>query len=420
MPDVHFEIIRLEDIGKDLIKTGSSKKTTSRSNFKLSDGDVENLKHYLHRYNEPSSRQTTTKKVIQDVLSPDSTKPLTATTSHHHHHHHHHHQQHRHHQHDHVDITDDLYFDKPDTDHSKLFEHAQPLTDIYRYHHHYRRQHQHTKHAHEKPNTSILPGNYQILTLKFVTCGMKKNTQLPIPHENFSLINGCFGDDAGFAMRRNQQNFLGISDGAGGNVMYGFDPRLFSESLMRHCSDLAHTGKYSTEEPKRLLCHAFDRVQIENCFGSATACVVGIDCDTGQLHSVNIGDSGYVIVRNGCIIYRSRSQKMNGDCPRQLDVYPWTAALRKKGLNYTQISSVDAICQTFQLELDDIVILSTDGLFDNVPDRLLEKIVSKHHSLKDAANELVNHAVRFYVKPDDILVIMARLTTDKHRTYEQR
>ncbi len=150
----------------------------------------------------------------------------------------------------------------------------------------------------------------------------------------------------------------GISDGAGGNLMYGFDPRLFSESLMRNCSDLVHTGKYSTDEPKRLLCHAFDRVQNENCFGmsfiihlkilkkkinklgSATACVLGIDCHTGQLHSVNIGDSGYVIVRNGRVVYRSRSQKMNGDCPRQLDVYPWTASLRRKGLNYTQISYV--------------------------------------------------------------------------------
>ena len=49
--------------------------------------------------------------------------------------------------------------------------------------------------------------------------------------------------------------------------MYGFDPRLFSESLMRNCSDLAHTGTYPTNEPKRLLSHAFDRVQTENCFG---------------------------------------------------------------------------------------------------------------------------------------------------------
>jgi hypothetical protein len=37
--------------------------------------------------------------------------------------------------------------------------------------------------------------------------------------------------------------------------------------------------------------------------------------------------------------------------------------------------SLDAICQSFQLELDDIIVLSTDGLFDNVPDRLLEKIL---------------------------------------------
>jgi len=39
--------------------------------------------------------------------------------------------------------------------------------------------------------------------------------------------------------------------------------------------------------------------------------------------------------------------------------------------------SFDAICQDFQLELDDIVILSTDGLFDNVPDQLIERIISK-------------------------------------------
>ncbi len=39
--------------------------------------------------------------------------------------------------------------------------------------------------------------------------------------------------------------------------------------------------------------------------------------------------------------------------------------------------SLDAICQSFQLELDDIVILSTDGLFDNVPSRLIERIIAK-------------------------------------------
>jgi serine/threonine protein phosphatase PrpC len=86
---------------------------------------------------------------------------------------------------------------------------------------------------------------------------------------------------------------------------------------------------------------------------------------------------------------------MNGDCPRQLDVYPWTVSLKEQGLNYTEISyvflkdilnqhltccsifrSLDAIYQTFDLEFDDIIILSTDGLFDNVPDHLIEQILS--------------------------------------------
>ena len=59
----------------------------------------------------------------------------------------------------------------------------------------------------------------------------------------------------------------GISDGAGGNLMFGYDPRLFAESLMRNCSDLVYTGKYSSSEPKRLLCDAYDNLQTENCFG---------------------------------------------------------------------------------------------------------------------------------------------------------
>ncbi len=74
--------------------------------------------------------------------------------------------------------------------------------------------------------------------------------------------------------------------------------------------------------------------------GSATACILGIDSREGRLYSVNIGDSGYVIVRQGYVIYRSKSQAMNGDSPRQLDVYPWTASLNRQGLNYTEISYV--------------------------------------------------------------------------------
>jgi hypothetical protein len=200
MPDVQFEVIRLEDIGKDIIKSTLSSKPTHSSSQKLSNADVENLKHYLNRYNHPAANR----KPIQQIITPNIIKPPVSSTSHHHHHHHYRHPQ------DYVDITNDFYSDKLYTEVDDSSEYSQPLTDIYRYHHHYRRHHQHTKHAHEKITTSILPGDYQTLALEFATCGMKKNTRLPVPYENFSLINGCFGDDAGFTMRSDQQNFLGI------------------------------------------------------------------------------------------------------------------------------------------------------------------------------------------------------------------
>jgi hypothetical protein len=196
MPDAHFEIIRLEDIGKDITKPTSSKTSNYRSNNKLSDADVENLKHYLHRYNQPSIN----KKNTHEIISSSLPKHSVHSSSHRHR---------RHHQ-DYMDPTNDLYSTKLYTELNEPIEHSQPLTDIYRYHHHYRRHHQHTKHAHDKLATSILPNDYQTLALEFATCGMKKNTRLPVPYENFSLINGCFGDDAGFTMRSDQQNFLGI------------------------------------------------------------------------------------------------------------------------------------------------------------------------------------------------------------------
>lgn len=207
MPGVHFEVIRFEDIGKDIIRptssSSSSKPANYRSSHKLSDADVENLKHYLHRYNQPSPKAANHKKVGPEILFPDLNKRSASSSSHQHHH------QHQHHQQDYVDITDDFYSNKLYTDIQQPSEHSQPLADIYRYHHHYRRHHQHTKQAHDKVAASTLPGDCQALGLEFATCGMKKNTRLPVPFENFSLLNGCFGDDAGFTMRFDQQNFIG-------------------------------------------------------------------------------------------------------------------------------------------------------------------------------------------------------------------
>lgn len=199
MPEVHFEIIRLEDIGKDVFKAATSSKhsTPSRPTQKLSNGDVENLKHYLNRYNQAPGKVAAEKRPVHDAFpsSSHTNKPSSSSSQP---------------SPNYVDITDDFYSSKRYTEPNEPSDHSQPLIDIYRYHHHYRRHHQHTKQGHARSITaakSIDPAAH--FALEYATCGMKKNTRLPVPHENFSLANGCFGDDAGFTMGHHQKNFLG-------------------------------------------------------------------------------------------------------------------------------------------------------------------------------------------------------------------
>ena len=196
MPEVHFEIIRLEDIGRDVLKSSASSKrpSHSRPTQKLSSCDVENLKHYLNRYNQVPAKVSGEKKSLHNAasshvskLSSTSSRPLPRY----------------------VDITDDFYSNKRYTELDEPSEHSQPLIDIYRYHHHYRRHHQNTKQAHERSITAKSIPQPAHFSLELATCGMKKNTRLPVPNENFSLANGCFGDDAGFTMGQHQKNFLG-------------------------------------------------------------------------------------------------------------------------------------------------------------------------------------------------------------------
>jgi len=154
MPEVvNFEIIGLEDIGKDILKPSSLQRQPS----KLSKADVENLTHYLHRYHQPLPNKKSNFEIV-------STNPST-----------HHH---RYHSHNYINITDDFHSDRP-------------LTDIYHYHHHYRRRHHHHQQAKQAPEpvttttTSASSNEYQSLALEIASCGMKKNTRLPVPVENF-------------------------------------------------------------------------------------------------------------------------------------------------------------------------------------------------------------------------------------------
>lgn len=100
--------------------------------------------------------------------------------------------------------------------------------------------------------------------------------------------------------------------------------------------------------------------------GSSTASLLRIDKDTGMLDSANLGDSSFLIIRDRKdILYRSPEQQHFFNCPYQLAITP-------KGPSrdgYVCDKPSDAEVKSIQLKDHDIVILATDGYFDNMFDQ---------------------------------------------------
>lgn len=220
-------------------------------------------------------------------------------------------------------------------------------------------------------NGSRLP-----LGLRVVACGMPKDTQLPIPKNNFFIDKGNFGDDAGFWSENSYAAAIGLADGATGNIMLGYDPGEFPRYLMKLCSNL-FLSTQSLKCPKELLLKAFDILQDKICYGSCTACILTLDYETQTLKIANIGDSGYRLIRNGKIVRKSEPQRITSDCPKQLDSYPWKAESRKLGVCYTDIIAEDTVCDSVKIQKDDVIILSSDGLYDNIEDEEIENLFNR-------------------------------------------
>ena len=55
------------------------------------------------------------------------------------------------------------------------------------------------------------PSAVSTFDLELAISGMPKNSKLPVPYRNYSLMDGRFGDDAGFTMQGMENNFLGNS-----------------------------------------------------------------------------------------------------------------------------------------------------------------------------------------------------------------
>jgi protein phosphatase PTC7 len=76
--------------------------------------------------------------------------------------------------------------------------------------------------------------------------------------------------------------------------------------------------------PIKILSNSYNAL-LENkngLIGSSTACIIVFHRESQSLHTANLGDSGFVIIRNNKIVHRSQEQQHYFNSPFQLAIHP--------------------------------------------------------------------------------------------------
>ncbi|XP_059099105.1 protein phosphatase PTC7 homolog isoform X2 [Tigriopus californicus] len=178
----------------------------------------------------------------------------------------------------------------------------------------------------------------------------------------------------------NSADVIGVADGVGGWRQYGVDPGLFSSHLMKNCERLVKAGYLVSNHPAKLLAQGFREMKEckQQIMGSSTACVMMLSHADLKLYTANIGDSGFLVVRRGEVVHRSQEQQHSFNTPFQLSLPPSEMA---SDVLSDHPESADRY--EFNVEDGDVIMLATDGIFDNVPDSLLVDEISAKVSSPD-------------------------------------
>uniref|UniRef100_A0A7S2W6L4 Protein phosphatase n=1 Tax=Mucochytrium quahogii TaxID=96639 RepID=A0A7S2W6L4_9STRA len=202
------------------------------------------------------------------------------------------------------------------------------------------------------------------------------------------------GEDAFFVDER--IGAMGVADGVSMWAEVNVDAGLYSRELMRHTAN-EMGNQYVRDDILRLDPKAALEVGYKNSVmnvGTSTACVVALE-ETGILRAANIGDSGFIVLRPGAMregsasvgthwdmVYRSSDMQKFFNCPEQLGSGSPDRPAR-------------AETYTLPVETGDIVIVATDGLFDNLSDNELSVSLKKYamqleHVLPESKFELAS------------------------------
>lgn len=144
-------------------------------------------------------------------------------------------------------------------------------------------------------------------------------------------------------------------------------------------SALSWTEPPSSLRPKNLLQSGYDCIVADPAVkaGGSTASV-GIALPDGRVELANLGDSGSVLLRRAAVHTYSTPQTHGFNTPYQLSIIPprMRAQANIFGGGYLEDFPRDAAVTNLHMQHGDVLMLATDGVFDNLNNQDILKIVS--------------------------------------------
>ncbi|CAI8588728.1 unnamed protein product [Vicia faba] len=155
------------------------------------------------------------------------------------------------------------------------------------------------------------------------------------------------GEDAHFICSDEQA--IGVADGVGGWADVGVNAGLFAQELISNSVRAVQEEPKGSFNPVRVLEKAHSNTKAR---GSSTACIIALTNEA--LNAINLGDSGFIVIRGGSIIFKSPVQQHDFNFTYQLE----------RGNTGDLPSSGEVF--TIPVSPGDIIVAGTDGLFDNL------------------------------------------------------
>jgi protein phosphatase PTC7 len=177
-----------------------------------------------------------------------------------------------------------------------------------------------------------------------------------------SFVELDCGEDSFFVS--NTYRTIGVADGVGGWREEGVDPAEFPNELMKQAKYFCETHR-AERNPELIAANSFEKVLHDKNVkaGSSTFCVASLvkgDDEKHYLDIANLGDAGCIVIRNHDIVYRVHEKVHGLNAPLQLSVLPD----EYRGRCYADKVS-DSVRESFEVQDGDVVVMGTDGLFDN-------------------------------------------------------